>query len=513
MEPKIIVRQSSIVVNDYDYGDCSKLESFFMLYDRVTFSFYFKCAMYDEESRTLYLPRGLDIWYVEKQVGDKAYIDYNYDEFIKTSDTMIGTLPRDDRQKEALRFSLGKGEYEWTNNYSQKLLACPTGFGKTYIAIASIAYLSVPAIIITGSVEWLNQWNLRIHEYTDISKKEVCRINGASGINKLFNNPNLANRYKVYLVTHQTLESYAKNYGWGSIGELFKLIKVCVKIYDEAHLNFDNICKIDYCTNTYLTLYLTATPARSSQEEDALYKLYFKNVPKLDMFDEDKDPRTEYIAMFYNSYPSPKDIKYCSNKTYGLDRNKYTNLIVKNENFQNMLYIIMHHIRTEVKGKVLIYIGTNQAIQYVYDWIMENCPDFRGRVGIFTSVSDKATKAEQLEKDVILSTTKSCGAAMDIKGLQETIVLAEPFKSEVISRQTLGRTRDRDTTYRELVDNGYYHTRKFYYAKEPIFEKYATRCSTEKYDDNIINQKLKEIDEYLRSHPFQPMIIGPTDTE
>lgn len=173
----------------------------------------------------------------------------------------------------------------------------------------------------------------------------------------------------------------------------------------------------------------------------------------------------------------------------------------------------MHHIRTEVKGKVLIYIGTNQAIQYVYDWIIENCPDFAGRVGIFTSISDKATKADQLEKDVILSTTKSCGAAMDIKGLQETIVLAEPFKSEVISRQTLGRTRDRNTTYRELVDNGYYHTRKFYYAKEPIFEKYATRCSTEKYDDYIIAQKLKEIDEYLHSHPFHPVSIdGKTDT-
>jgi superfamily II DNA or RNA helicase len=512
MENKIEVRQTSIVVNDYHYGDCSRLESFFIIQDPVNYSLNFKCAKYDPEKCILYLPRGIDIWYVENQVKAKATFAKT-DDFMKTSDTMIKTLPRDDRQSEALRFILGNKEYSWTNDYSQKLIACPTGFGKTYITIAAVAYLSVPAIIITSSVEWLNQWKVRIQEYTDITKKQICHITGTSDIHKLLNNPKLIDRYKIYLVSHQTLETYAKNTSWESIGELFRFLKLCIKIYDEAHLNFDNMCKIDYASNTYLTLYLTATPARSDKDENALYKLYFKNVPKLDMFDEDLDPRTEYIAMFYNSEPTPKDMKFCSNRIYGIDRNKYTNYVVKQENFQNMLMILMHHIRTEVDGKVLVYIGTNDAIKYVYDWIMENCPDFYGRVGIFTSVSDKSTKQEQLEKDVILSTTKSCGAAMDIKGLKETIVLAEPFKSEVIARQTLGRTRDKNTSYRELVDTGFYQTRKYYYAKEPIFEKYATSCSTEKYNDNIIYQKLDEIDRWKQNpkrkskRPMSPIIF------
>ena len=165
----------------------------------------------------------------------------------------------------------------------------------------------------------------------------------------------------------------------------------------------------------------------------------------------------------------------------------------------------MNHIRNEVHGKVLMYIGTNDAIKYVYDWIMENCPDFIGRVGIFTSMTDKSIKNEQLSKDIILSTTKSCGAAMDIKGLQETIVLAEPFKSEVLARQTLGRTRDNNTVYRELVDNGFRHTRKYYHHKSGIFEKYASRCSTEKYDDNTISQLVDQINTNMSnfSHPMR----------
>jgi superfamily II DNA or RNA helicase len=504
---KIEVKQTSIVVNDYHYGDCSRLESFFVIQDPIDFSLNFKCAKLDTDTNTLYLPRGLDIWYVEKQINSKAKF-IKSDPVFTTSDTMIKTLPRDDRQSEALRFILGAKEYSWTNDFSQKLIACPTGFGKTYITIASIAYLSAPSIIITSSIEWLNQWKTRIQEYTDISKKEICHITGTSVIHKIINNPNIVSNYKIYLISHQTLETYAKNTSWEAVGDLMRLLHISIKVYDEAHLNFDNMCKIDYATNVYMTLYLTATPARSDKDENALYRLYFKNVPKLDMFDEELDPRTEYIAMFYNSEPTPKDMKYCSSRRYGIDRNKYVNYVVHQDNFYNMLYILMHHIRTEVKGKVLIYIGTNEAIRVVYNWIMENCPDFYGHVGIFTSISDKATKQEQLDKYVILSTTKSCGAAMDIQGLEETIVLAEPFKSEVIARQTLGRTRDKNTSYRELVDNGFYQTRKYYYAKEPIFEKYATSCSTEKYNENLISQKLDAIDRWMEDpnrKPIKPM--------
>ena len=45
-------------------------------------------------------------------------------------------------------------------------------------------------------------------------------------------------------------------------------MRVGIKFYDEAHLNFDNMCKIDYYTNTKYTMYITATPARSNEGEN-----------------------------------------------------------------------------------------------------------------------------------------------------------------------------------------------------------------------------------------------------
>ena len=127
-------------------------------------------------------------------------------------------------------------------------------------------------------------------------------------------------------------------------------------------------------------------------------------------------------------------------------------------------------------GKHLFYIGTNEAILYVRDWIYKNFPELIGQVGIYTSIIPPDKKKQELDKKIILSTTKSAGAAMDIKGLVETVNLAEPFKSKLIAQQTLGRTRDDNTMYKDIVDNGFYYTKKFYDFKKPVFKKYASSC-------------------------------------
>ena len=35
---KIVLRHSSIIINNYELGDSPRLESFFMVYDRITHS-------------------------------------------------------------------------------------------------------------------------------------------------------------------------------------------------------------------------------------------------------------------------------------------------------------------------------------------------------------------------------------------------------------------------------------------------------------------------------------------
>jgi hypothetical protein len=129
-----------------------------------------------------------------------------------------------------------------------------------------------------------------------------------------------------------------------------------------------------------------------------------------------------------------------------------------------------------INGKVLIYIGTNSGIMTVYNHIISQFPFLNGHIGIYTSAVDKDEKEVNLYNKIILSTTKSCGAASDIKDLRCVINLAEPFKSEVLSRQTLGRCREDNTLYIDVVDNGFFFTKKYYEAKKPIFSVYSKSC-------------------------------------
>ena len=72
--------------------------------------------------------------------------------------------------------------------------------------------------------------------------------------------------------------------------------------------------------------------------------------------------------------------------------------------------------------------------------------------------------------------------------------MAEPFKSEVITRQTLGRTRNPNTSYIELVDVGFRQLQGFFNAKRHIFNKYASKSKVMFVD----NPKLANIDEDTR---------------
>lgn len=467
---KLIVKHSCIIVNNYTFGDAPKLESQFSVWENFT-SYYFG-IYYDVENKRLYLPRGIDIWYVEKQLGVSAYIDTkcnNYKPF--NEQVLLYKQPRDDDQKTTLRFLLGKKEFEVTAKHSQLCINLTTGKGKSYCSIAAAAYEGYKFGVLTYSTDCLAQWRDYVMEYTNIPSKRICLVQGSIMIKRIIEN-DYADNFDIFLISHDTIKSYAESNGWDKITKLFEKLMIATLYIDEAHQNFVNITMVNFFTNIRKTIYVTATKAKSSKEQNKIYQLYFKNVLSIDLFDEDKDPHTAYKALMFNSHPTPSDISGCKNM-YGLNRTKYIDYLTKKENFYMMLTIVLN-ISIKHNAKTLIYIGTNDAIKEVYEWINSNIRILKGNVGIYTTLTPKDRKKKELDNLIILSTTKSCGAAMDIKGLKMTIVAAEPFKSEVIAIQTLGRTRGKNTQYIELVDRGFYYTKKYYNEKKHVFDKYAT---------------------------------------
>ena len=496
MKNVIDVYNTSIVISNYDWDSCPTLQNNFKIRIPVTTHYttygYFG-IYYDKENKKLYLPRGIDIWYLETILNTTAIIHkneaYKYDKY---KDFRVKKMPRDEVQEKALRFMVGSGEYRSTATKSQLSLNLNTGKGKTYVAISTIAILRMKALIIMYSTTLINQWKQEILSITNLTNRQVKIISGSINIKRIMNNTN--DEGVIYLVTHGTLESYAKSNGWPAVGEFVKHLKVGIKIFDEAHQNFENLLMIDFYTNVYKNYYLTATALRSSTDEDKIYQLSFKNTPQIDLFDEEVDPHTRYTAIKFSSNPSAIEMSKCKNQ-YGLDRNRYVDYLVSKPKFYSVLRVLMDIAlkRTKTGGKCLIYIGTNSAIQKVYDWMVINYPHIANDIGILSTLVSMEERKRNTEKRIMLSTTKSAGTGIDIRGLVLTILLAEPFKSGVLARQTLGRTRDRDTEYIELVDTSFPQCRKYYGYKKPIFLKYATDCREMVMTDEYIDCKLMEL--------------------
>ena len=507
---KIEVYRTHIEIHNYEPGDSKQIERRFGVYDPIYHKLYPKGRYYDEATKTLYLPRGTAISYLENIFQTEAVVKSDLDPIGKVGQLKLRYKPRDEVQHEALQFMLSLGKYSNNANYTMLSLNLPTGKGKTYCSITALSYLGLRSIIITNSNEWLSQWKAFFLEYTDIQSDEIYYIAGSPTLMKLYNRD--ISKYKVVLCTHATLKSYASRNGWQAVHEFFKYMQFGCKVYDEAHLSFDNMFMIDCFTNTWLTYYVTATPNRSDEKEDKIYTGYFENVPSISLFDENVDPHTSYIGIRYNSNPDPIQISECRNK-FGMDRNKYTNYLVHQENFYKMLRIILD-MALKKKGKHLFYIGTNEAIMIVKDWIYENYPELIGQVGVFTSITEKESKKEQLDKKIILTTTKSAGAAVDIPGLVETVVLAEPFKSKVLAQQSFGRTRAANTVYKDIVDTGFFFTKRFYEQKKSVFMKYATDCKEITIRNSELDERSKKIED-LRSRLSQPMVFyeQPRDME
>lgn len=497
---KIIVYRTHVEIRDYEMGDCPRIEKMFSIYHQTYHKAFPKARIYDKERKILMLPRGIDIGYLERLFHSEAVINASIDPIGDIGEIKLKYKPRDADQVEAIKFMLSMDHYKRNENSTMMSINLNTGKGKTYCAITTAAYMGFRSIVITDSVGWLQQWKDAFIQFTNITSDEIFLISGAPSIAKLYNRD--ITKYKVLLVTHSTLQSVGSKQGWNKITELFQYCQIGIKFYDEAHLNFDNMFQIDCYTNTFITYYLTATPGRSDHAENKIFEMYFKNVPSINLFNQDQDPHTRYASIRFNSNPTPMEASRCKNN-YGLNRPVYTDYLVRNENFHKLLWIIVN-MAIKKPGKHLFYIGTNDAILYVRDWIHENFPELIGQVGIYTSMVPPEAKRGELDKKIILSTTKSAGAAMDIKGLVETVNLAEPFKSKVLAQQTLGRTRGNDTIYKDVVDNGFYYTKKFYEAKKPVFKKYATDCVEVNLNADELDRRCDEI-RMRRNDLIQPV--------
>ena len=468
---KIIVNHTSIIINDYNLGDKENLEKRLSIWDPVCHKYIPVAYMYNEETKQLFIPRGIDINYVEKIFDAPAEINYEPDPYEQMS-IKVRTTPKNDIQRKSISFLIGEESFKYTKKYSQLLLNLPTGEGKTYVTSASLQFLSMKSIIITPTDRIKKQWIDTFLNMTDVDEKYICDINGSSMIEKLMKQKNL--KYKIYIVNHGTLLSYVKNNSWNALHNFFKTIKVGIKIYDEAHLNFESILRIDLNTNTKKTIYLTATFERSDHRENALFNICFKNVIRYGYeVREEIRKHIMYLAVLYNSNPSLAEQAYMVTNR-GFNKIRFSNYQSEDDKFYDALAYAINYFKSK-EGKIMVLSSSIEQVEKITKFINDSFDELT--VGSYHSKMSNDEKEKSLQADIISTTPKSLGTGADIHGLR-TVVMCEAYSSTVQADQVSGRLREyssKDSTfYVELVDVGFKKVYKMYRNRLTVFKK---KCS------------------------------------
>lgn len=475
----IQARYSSYIIPNYNLGDKKFLEEMLSVWNKSYFRHEPIGFEYIESKKELRIPRGLDMSYLEKVFNRNIEVDYTPDPYEPASYRLL-TEPRDDIQRKSISYLIGEGDFQYTKKYSQLTLNLDTGDGKTYCVIAGLSFLKTKSIIITHQNNIKQQWKESLLNMSDMDKEFICDISGKDVIDILLKKDNW--KFKVYLINHSSIRSYGDKYGWEKITELFQKIKVGVKIYDEAHLEFANIVKLDLYTNTKRTIYLTATFARSEFRENKLFSLCFKNIAKYGIETRnEKKKHIIYVALLFNSKPNI-DQQASIRGRHGFDRYAYIDYEIQTQVFFDALEFIIKYFQDK-EGKMLILSSRIDSSGIIAKFIEEKFSE--KTITVYNSEIKQEEKEKAKTKDIISSIPKSVGTGFDVPGLRFEIN-TEPTSSEVIANQVAGRLRlyekDSYSFYIELVDVGFKKVYDMYKKREKYFKKKCAKLLELNYE-------------------------------
>lgn len=472
MKKRIEFLPTKIIIHDYEIESCKKLENSLSVYNPIYFRYDFRAFFYDENKKELIIPGSFNKDYLKKLLPDYHFINkkFNTNPF-KEVKFSLKFPPRNDLQKEAIKQLIR------TKN-TQKYLVLETGAGKTYCAINYVFHTHKLPILFVDQEKILNQWIDRIKYFTDITDKQIYVIKGKHSIEKLLKmtNKELSN-FKWFVSIHRTINSYMnENDKFEKLDILFSKLGIGLKIFDEAHVEYESIFYIDSMTNTE-SLYLSATPDRSNKNENKVYQNMFKYCSFINITSNDKYHNV--IICKYNTNPSiEKEIEFKTK--YGFDANKWCNYILHTEKYDYYFKILTNLIRTFYKKnkkfnhKIAIVFHTLDGISILYNDFKNEFPELTiGRLD--SSIKTKEEKEIECNKNIFFTTDKSFGKAMDIKDL-DIIINSVPFSSKVVTRQMMGRLRklkDKKVFFIDLVDIGFTSCKNQLKQKKIIYNKDA----------------------------------------
>jgi len=445
----IEVGRNSIVVRNVD------LESQAFKNVRYKFSIYDKvCHKYTMSAFTiidtdLYFPSSVGAYQLKYYFPDKDVI-YNYKTTSKSAQALylMKNLPRDELQQKAITFLMKMKNDKYIRH---RFLSLATGSGKTYVTINVISQYKKRPFIVVDTLELASQWKEQFLKHSDVKEKDIVILSGGDIVESEMKQPT----GKIYIAIHMTLTNMLKD-DFNSVNKLTNKLKIGFRVFDEAHVNFKNVCMINALSNVEYTLYLTATPGRSSYTDDYLYGKVLRKIPYFN--GKDIINRKYHTVVLFKMDSKPSLAEQISVKTkYGFSAGKWASLLEKNsyEIFWDVIINIFETLKLKERGKkIAIMLPTISLIKKLQKDLVDN---LKLDVGLFIGEVKEADRKEALQKNVIITNDKMFGKAIDVQDL-EILINFVPFGSDVKTEQIMGRLRygeDKLSILIDVTDIGY----------------------------------------------------------
>lgn len=475
---QIIFRHGHIAITNYHMGDNMAFEKSLSVWDKINFKYIMKGGYYVEALHEFRIGRGYDTRLLSKFFGNNIPVRVDNDAYPADKvDIKLLQPPRDDFQKVAITFMANQGQYRSNARFTQQMIDMPTGSGKLYCGIASSAFLSARTVIIVPFSKLLTQWRDGYLEFTDLKEDEIMIVQGKKACKKIIDGE--CEKVKVFIFMVDTIYSFVKSEGALEAIEMFRATKAYTKIIDEAHKDMKSIAMIDALCNFRMNYYMSASPGRSDNKENWIYKNLYINVPKFgSKFMTQEEKHINVMIKKYQFVPDMRAINRMVRPNVGMNSKLYEKELVstpyneRTNNLKDAIVVMLNWSKKLVlkENKIMLMCGTIDMIHYLSE-IAETV--FPGEVGEYYGSLTKDKKEKALEKKVIVATSSSLGTGANIPGLQH-IYNVSTYANWIDATQLPGRGRklnNAQVVYCEFVNYGFRKTISQYERRKSVLLK------------------------------------------
>lgn len=348
-----------------------------------------------------------------------------------------------------------------------KVITARPGRGKTFMALAIMNVLQVRTFFVIKPM-YMEKWIKDAKEAFHFKKGELMTVRGGDQLKSVIalalNNELTATvilcsnaTFHKYLKDYETYPTMMRDIGYGCAPhEFYETLGVGLRVIDEVHQDFHLNYRQDLYAHVPKTLSLSGTLESDDAFITERYEVmfpYHQRGPKMD-----DTSHVRVWGLLYRFPNAEKRAKYINYAMKSYSHVLFEQSVMKKKEellrgYLNMITDITRksfvHIREEGQ-KMIIYCSTVDLCTIVADRLKRLHPDLS--VTRYVSEDDYE---EMLECDLIVSTLKSLGTAIDIPGLR-TILMTDAISSRQANLQAVERLRPLDSKWPGTNPEFYY---------------------------------------------------------